>query len=367
MSIKLPNYGGAYEGRVNKIQYTSTSVNAEDVTKLVMNHTTVWAKPYTLTLTLGEGVASVQVQRVTKTDPAGVDSTKTSSAAVPIFHGEVIKLTPTAKSNYTLTGTWPQTLTVLGNAAITVTATAGAGIQLQPPVIIDGGIGENKEIRQFLIYARVQNPNNVKVQIEKRLYNVKNGLVSNALASEHYDDNYEELAANYTDLMQFEDYSSSYGFKQWADPSIASNNGALIAVRCHDSNTKDSTKYLSSPYKFWSNKYNLSTVNASNNKITAPTVEASVLKSGGEYILSVRVSETWPFAIKYIFETPSGFYDSSSPQYSGGQLLINIDSLNGAVKVYLVDQTTFGFANSDVVTFNIADAEIESSSTTTAS
>lgn len=357
MSINMPAY---YHGDVTAIKFTSGSISGSDVTKLILDNTIVWAKPFNLSITLDDGVSEVIVHRTVRTDPSAptADITRNASCVVPVFYGETIIVTPRAKANYTLQGTWPQTLNIVENASVTVSTTTTA-TKLLPVEITGGGTGEIKEERSYRIYTNVKNPNNIAVDVHKRLFNIKS-----ARTEIQYANTTDRIAANSTGTVDFTDYSSTIGFSQWADPnrgSKESNNGALIAMFCSDT-TYNNTSYIPSIYKFWSNKWDMSVVNNSNNKIVKPVVSAVYyngdVQADGSVSAFVTISSSaeWPFGRRIIVEAPSGPFEPTSSQFN-----ITVPSLSSIIKVHFEDSTDFGFEPSDTVEFKFTEAESVSS------
>lgn len=379
MSIKMSKYTGIgpYNGFVNAIKFTSASDSEADVLKLVVNNDIVWVQPHNLRLVYSGGISYVAIRRVIKTDPGapnfwvehvGTVDPSPSKSDVQIFHGETIEIMPYVKPGYKLFGTWPLTITVIGNSEVSVKAVLNTE-QLVAPTIISGGIWDQTDTidRLFTIYTKISNPNNVAVGAVQKLYNIKTGFTNDSLA-ERYDVVSTSVAANETEAtITFEDSYDSYGFQQWSDPNISADNGALIAVQFIDHNPTDATTYLKSPWKFWSNKYNMDIVNNANNKLLTPGISAKYyagdLAEDGSCTVWVNVTpvSNWPFPVKTFLETPSG-----TMQLSTSQVSINVASLNSVIKAWCVDDSGFELENSDIVSFNLADSVVESSSSSEA-
>lgn len=353
MAIKMKWYA---LDDVKKINFTSQNETLADVTTVILNNSIVWAKQFTLVLNVGDGVDSVEIRRLSKTEPSAPDTIKrVGTSAITTYYGEYIQIEPKPKQEYNLIDSWPKTIKILENTSISVNATT-TSIKLVAPIIIDGGIGEVDAERRFSIYANMKNPNSNAVTAHCRLFNVKSNIIKEE-AQMHI-----SASSNSSVNVSFDDYSSTYGYKQWADPSVEYDNGALIAARFIDFSANDDIDNSPSDYVFWSNKIDVTAVNNSNNKISSPTVSATYTTTDSGYTLFVQVTETWPFSVNIIFETPNGIYDSTSSEVSGRQLTLPIDSMDGVVKVHLVDSSRFGFRDSDIISFNIADASQISSS-----
>lgn len=361
MSIIMSQYHSS-ENTVKEIKYTSASVTGADITKLILDNTLIWAKPFNLSLTIGTGITNVQIQRTVKSDPSAPTTiTKTASSVVPVYYGETIKVTPTAATGYKLTGTWPTTLNIVDNAALTINATSSV-TQLNAPVIVGGGCAYQEIERLFTIYASVSNTNSKGVTAVGKLYNLRGGGRTLVATTEKtaptaaYEGN---VSAN----IGFEDTNNRLGYRDWAvidedNYSQTMSNGALIAVYFKADGYRDSA------YRFWSNKYDVTNVNKTG-KIPTPTVAASYYAPADgnpyEVFLEVEYSQPHPFGSKIVVETPSGTVELDSYRK------ITVDSLNSVIKVRLVDSSGFGIADSDVVSFNLANAEQLSSSESTAS
>ena len=74
--------------------------NSNDVKYLNLNGTTVWVKPYTLTISRGGGVSSLTVRRTSTKEPSA--STGTLSSGATIYHGDTLTVSASASSGYTL-------------------------------------------------------------------------------------------------------------------------------------------------------------------------------------------------------------------------------------------------------------------------
>lgn len=339
---------------VKEIKFTSASATEADVTKLLLNGTTVWAKPFQLFLAIGSGVSSVNVVRTSKTDPAAENTTTvTSSKTIPVYYGETIMVTPTALSGYTLSGTWPQTLNIVENTSIAIDATSN-NIQLLPPIINSYSTGYLKEERRFSLIINVTNPNTVKVRVDGELFNINAGM-SQVLINNVY----EYVDAGSSSQILIEDYDDQIGLRSWAE------NFAFVALRCYDWHANDGIVCLSSPYKFCSTNsiYKADSVNNSNNKITNPAIGASYSTpaQGDPYSVKINVLSGWDFPVKLILTTPKGIVEIERDDWwvrntGFDPYTISVDSLDSVIKAQLVDMTRFGLEPSDEVTFNLSDA-----------
>ena len=102
---------------VNTVTY-----NGNDVKQIVFNGSSAWAKPYTLSVSKGTGVASVTVSRISTLEPTA--STGSISAGDTIFHGDVLTVSATASTGYLLDD-YTTSYTVSGNTSVSVSATPG--------------------------------------------------------------------------------------------------------------------------------------------------------------------------------------------------------------------------------------------------
>lgn len=102
---------------VNTVTY-----NGNDVKQIVFNGSSAWAKPYTLSVSKGTGVASVTVSRKSTLEPTA--SIGPISAGDTIFHGDVLTVSATSDTGYLL-DSYTTSYTVSGNTYVSVTATPG--------------------------------------------------------------------------------------------------------------------------------------------------------------------------------------------------------------------------------------------------
>ena len=108
---------------VNTVTY-----NGNDVKQIVFNEESAWAKPYTLSISKGTGVASVTVSRKSTLEPtASIGSVSAGSGT--IFHGDKLSVSATASTGYLLDD-YTTSYTVSGNTSVGVTATALTKITL---------------------------------------------------------------------------------------------------------------------------------------------------------------------------------------------------------------------------------------------
>lgn len=103
---------------VNTVTY-----NGNDVKRIIFNDSSAWAKPYTLSVSKGTGVASVTVSRESTLEPTA--SIGSISAGDTIFYGDVLSVSATAATGYLL-DSYATSYTVSdNNTEISVSATPG--------------------------------------------------------------------------------------------------------------------------------------------------------------------------------------------------------------------------------------------------
>lgn len=101
---------------VNTVTY-----NGNDVKQIVFNGSSAWAKPYTLSISKGTGVASVSVSRTSTLEPTA-STGSVSAGSGTIFHGDKLSVSATASTGYLLDD-YNTYYTVSGNTSVSVTAT----------------------------------------------------------------------------------------------------------------------------------------------------------------------------------------------------------------------------------------------------
>lgn len=103
---------------VNAVTY-----NGNDVKQIIFNDSSAWAKPYTLSVSKGTGVASVTISRTSTLEPTA--STGSISAGDTIFYGDVLSVSATAATGYLL-DSYATSYTVSDdNTEVSVSATPG--------------------------------------------------------------------------------------------------------------------------------------------------------------------------------------------------------------------------------------------------
>ena len=103
---------------VNTVKY-----NEQDVKQIVFNGSSAWAKPYTLSVSKGRGVASITISRTSTLEPTA--STGSISAGDTIFYGDVLSVSATAATGYLL-DSYATSYTVSDdNTEISISATPG--------------------------------------------------------------------------------------------------------------------------------------------------------------------------------------------------------------------------------------------------
>lgn len=103
---------------VNAVTY-----NGNDVKQIIFNDSSAWAKPYTLSVSKGTGVASVTVSRKSSLEPTA--STGSISAGDTIFYGDVLSVSATAATGYLLDNYATSYTVSDDNTEVSVSATPG--------------------------------------------------------------------------------------------------------------------------------------------------------------------------------------------------------------------------------------------------
>lgn len=103
---------------VNTVTY-----NGNDVKQIIFNDSSAWAKPYTLSVSKGTGVASVTISRTSTLEPTA--STGSISAGDTIFYGDVLSVSATAATGYLLDNYATSYTVSDNNTEVSVSATPG--------------------------------------------------------------------------------------------------------------------------------------------------------------------------------------------------------------------------------------------------
>lgn len=103
---------------VNTVTY-----NGNDVKQIVFNDSSAWAKPYTLSVSKGTGVASITISRTSTLEPTA--STGLISAGDTIFYGDVLSVSATAATGYLLDNYATSYTVSDNNTEVSVSATPG--------------------------------------------------------------------------------------------------------------------------------------------------------------------------------------------------------------------------------------------------
>lgn len=320
---------------------------------------------YTLLVTLCEGVSSANIKRTSTVNPsAETNITITTTSAIPVYYGDVVEITPTVMTNYDICGTWPQTFNIIENTSIEIDADYNPPLQTQLlPLILnnDGGYRYLKEDRRATVFTKVTNPNNIKVNVYARLFDVSASSYREVSSSPAV----FEVAANSSATISFDDYNNTLGFSDWADPARYIHNCFMIAMYCTESTY--SGNYLPSRYKFASHgnpsySFGVDDENKAT-KVDTPGVSAKYSASAGSnpYNITCTISTGWAFPCKCIVIAPNGTteFDIEARRVRAENFFripIQTDSLDAVVRVQFIDMSTFGFEPSDEVTFNLADA-----------
>lgn len=107
---------------VNTVIYKESNVE-HDVKQIVFNGSSAWAKPYTLSVSKGTGVASITVSRTSTLEPTA--STGSISAGDTIFYGDVLSVSATAATGYLLDNYATSYTVSDNNTEVSVSATPG--------------------------------------------------------------------------------------------------------------------------------------------------------------------------------------------------------------------------------------------------
>lgn len=107
---------------VNTVTYKENNVE-HDVKQIVFNGSNAWAKPYTLSISKGTGVASVTVSRKSTLEPTA--SIGSISAGDTIFYGDVLSVSATAATGYLLDNYATSYTVSDDNTEVSVSATPG--------------------------------------------------------------------------------------------------------------------------------------------------------------------------------------------------------------------------------------------------
>lgn len=94
--------------------------NGTDMTRIVYNNSILWCKPYTLTYTLGTGVASATITRTTTYEPSALTGTLASGST--IYYSDALSVSATASSGYTMNSYTTSYSSVTGDISIAFTA-----------------------------------------------------------------------------------------------------------------------------------------------------------------------------------------------------------------------------------------------------
>lgn len=97
--------------------------NGDDVKQIIFNDSSAWAKPYTLSVSKGTGVASITVSRKSSLEPTA--STGSISAGDTIFYGDVLSVSATAATGYLLDNYATSYTVSDDNTEVSVSATPG--------------------------------------------------------------------------------------------------------------------------------------------------------------------------------------------------------------------------------------------------
>lgn len=122
----------------------------------VIYSTPVWGKPFTLTVSQGTGVASVTVNRTSS--PNQHASTGTLSSGATIYYGDVLSVSATASTNYTI-DPYTSSYTVTGNVAVNISATQQASYEFAYAPVISGDYSYDGQSGSYFLEYTITNRN----------------------------------------------------------------------------------------------------------------------------------------------------------------------------------------------------------------
>lgn len=136
----------------------------------------IWAKPYTLTINKGTGVASVTVTR-TSTKVKDVPTNLSVSSGETIYYGDTLGVDATATTGYQL-NSYTKSITVDGNEEVNITATQILAI----PTLTDVATGGSPTARYTTF--KVTNHKFFSGYVHYEVYNASSGaLISSGYSS----------------------------------------------------------------------------------------------------------------------------------------------------------------------------------------
>lgn len=144
-----------------EIKFVKNGVTT-DLTVLKYGNTAVWGKPFTLTVSQGTGVASVTVNRTSS--PNQHASTGTLSSGATIYYGDVLSVSATASTGYTI-NSYTSSYTVTGNVAVNISATQQASKQFAYAPAISANYSYDEQGGSYCLEYTITNRNGVTVDV----------------------------------------------------------------------------------------------------------------------------------------------------------------------------------------------------------
>lgn len=126
----------------------------------VIYSTPVWGKPFAVSITKGTGVASVTVTRTSS--PNEHASLTTLSSGARVYYGDVLSVSATAESGYTLNA-YTSSYTVTNLLLINITATKDASTQFAHAPAITGEYVYDEQSAGYEFSFSITNLNSVEV------------------------------------------------------------------------------------------------------------------------------------------------------------------------------------------------------------
>lgn len=142
-----------------EIKFVKNGVTT-DLTVLKCGNTAVWGKPFTLTISQGTGVASVTVNRTSS--PNQHASTGALSSGATIYYGDVLSVSATASTDYTI-NPYTSSYTVTDNVAVSISATQNASEQFTYEPVIVGEVTYDEQSAAYEFTYSVKNKNYIAV------------------------------------------------------------------------------------------------------------------------------------------------------------------------------------------------------------
>ena len=161
-----------------EIKFVKNGVTT-DLTVLKCGDTAVWGKPFTLTVSKGTGVASVTVNRISSPNQHASTGTLTSGAT--IYYGDMLSVSATASTNYTI-DSYTSSYTVTGNIAVNISATQQPSYELAYAPVISGDYSYDEQGGSYWLEYTITNQNGVTVDVTTtQQYDSTSGVIETYL------------------------------------------------------------------------------------------------------------------------------------------------------------------------------------------